>query len=586
MSEQQQRGEELFEALSKSKKQRKRRLVRNVLIVIAVIAVILVTAVILLRKNVEKRFATAAAEVQAHTVTTGTIHTTVSGSGVLAEEDLEQISIPTGVEITEVTVKAGDNVKTGDLLATVDMATVMTTLSDLQKQMKDLDDDINAAKGETVSSTILAGVSGRVKRIFAQKDMDVSSCMAQNGALAVLSLDGHMAVDLATDKLHKDDTVTVLRADGTTVLTGEVASAAGGKATVLVTDNGPQFDEEVTVSLEDGTLIGKGKLYIHNPLAVTGYAGTISSILAKENASVGPWSGMFSLKNTSFSANYDSMLRERAELEEDLLKLLTIYRDGALMSPMDALVSSVQFDEEATDAAAAASASAASSAYASYYGTAAATTATATETEEVDGTAVLKLYPNVRMSITIGIDETDILALKEGQQAEVEVSSVSEELFTGTVTEINKVADTSTGVTQYSAEVTLDKAEGMLAGMTASVDVRIEGVENALIIPVEALHQTSAISYVYTSYDEETKQYGGMVEVTTGMQNDNYVEILSGLNAGDVVYYTEQENFFAMLGSMMGMGGGNMGGGNMGSSNRGGRPSGNMGGGQMPNRGR
>ena len=95
-----------------------------------------------------------------------------------------------------------------------------------------------------------------------------------------------------------------------------------------------------------------------------------------------------------------------------------------------------------------------------------------------------------------------------------------------------------------------------------------------MIIPVDALHQTSATHYVYTTYDEETKQYGGMVEVTIGMQNDNDVEILSGLNQGDVVYYTKQENFFAMIGNMMGMG-------NMG--NMGGRP-GNMGG--QPNRGR
>ena len=578
MSEQNQRGEELFEALNKNKKLRKRKLIRNVLIILAVIAAILITAVVLLRKNVEQRFASAAADVQSHTVTTGTINTTVSGSGVLTEVDLEQISVPTGVEITEVAVKAGDNVKKGDLLATVDMSTVMTTLSDLQEQMKELDEDINAAKGETVSSTILAGVSGRVKRIFAQVDTDVSSCMAQNGALAVLSLDGYMAVDLETDKVAKGDTVTVLRADGTTILSGEVESAAGGKATVLVTDNGPQFDEEVTVSLEDGTAVGKGKLYIHNPLAVTGYAGTVSSILAKENASVGPWSGMFSLKNTSFSANYDTMLRERAELEEDLLSLLAIYRDGALLAPMDALVSSIQFEAEADETAAA------SSAYSSYYGTSTATAAAATE--EVDGTAVLKLYPNISMSITIGIDETDILALKEGQEAQVEVPSVSEELFTGTVTEINKVADTSTGVTQYSAEVTLPKAEGMLSGMTASVDVKIEGVENALIIPLDALHQTSAISYVYTSYDEETKQYGGMVEVTTGMQNDDSVEILSGLKEGDTVYYTEQEDFFAALGSMMGMGGGMGSGSNRPSGNMGGssRPSGNMGGmpGGMP----
>lgn len=575
MSEELQRGEELFETLSKNKKMRRRKLIRNVVIAIVVIAVILVVAVVMLRRNVERRFAAAAAEVQAYTVTTGTINTTVSGSGVLTEVDLEQIAVPEGVEVNEVEVEVGDVVRKGDLLATVDMATVMTALSDLQEKMDELDDDINAAKGETVNSTITAGLTGRVKIIYGEKGMDVSSCMAEHGALAVLSLDGYMAADLETDQLSKGDTVTVIRADGKT-LPGKVESAVGGKATVLVSDNGPRYDEEITVTLEDGTEVGKGKLYIHNPVAVTGYAGTINSVSARENASVSAWSGLFSLKDTSFSANYDTLLRERSDMEETLMELLTLYRDGALLAPMDGIISSIQFEEEestSSTSSAAASASV-SSAYASYLATATTASAPAAQTEEVEGTAVLKLYPDISMSVTISIDETDILALKEGQKAEVEVSSVSEELFAGTVTEISKVADTSTGVTQYSAEVTLDKAPGMLAGMTASVDVSIEGVENALIIPVDALHQTSATHYVYTAYDEETKQYGGMVEVTTGMQNDNDVEILSGLNQGDVVYYTEQENFFAMIGNMMGMG-------NMG--NMGGRP-GNMGG--QPNRGR
>ena len=557
MSEQNQRADELFDKLSQDKKKRKRKIIRTVLITVAVIAVILVVAVMMLRRNVEKRFAATAADVQSYQVTTGTINTVVTGSGVLAEVDLEEITVPTGVEVTEVMVDAGDTVKQGDLLATVDMATVMTALADLQEQMDDLDDDINEAKGEEAGSYISAGISGRVKTIYAEKDMDVSACMAENGALAVLSLDGYMAADLETDKLNKGDTVAVTRADGT-VIDGTVESAAGGSATVLVTDNGPKVDEEITVTAEDGTEIGTGKLYIHNPLAVTGYAGTVSTVSAKENAYVNAWSYLFTLKDTSFSANYDTLLRNRADLEEDLLALLTIYRDGALVAPMDGMVSSVDFDPDAD------------------------TTTTYTTTTTTDGTQILTLFPNISMSITIGIDETDILALEEGQEAEVEVSSVSEELFTGLVTEISKVADTSTGVTQYSAEVTLDKVEGMLPGMTASVDVKIEGVENALIIPVDALHQTSAISYVYTTFDEETQQYGGMVEVTTGMQNDNYVEILSGLNEGDTVYYTEAENPFAAMFGMMGGMGGNMGNmGNMGGMSTG-RPSGGNMGGQMP----
>ena len=534
MNEQNQRADELFETLSKNKKMRRRKVIRTVLMIIGILAIILVATVIILTKKVEKRFAAAAAEVQTHVVTTGTIHTIVSGSGVLTEEDLEEIAVPSGVEVNEVMVNAGDAVRKGDLLATVDMATVMTALSDLQEQMAELDDSINDAKGETVSATIKAGISGRVKRIFAEKDMDVSACMAEHGALAVLSLDGYMAADLETKELHKGDAVTVVREDGKE-LKGTVDSAAGGKATVLVTDNGPMFDEEVTVTLEDGTEVGKAKLYIHNPLAVTGYAGTIRAVSTKENSYVNIGSPLFSLKDTSFSANYDTLLRQRSELEETLLELLTLYRDGALLAPMDGVVSSVEFDENASSSASAsgstssATSSAAALAAMYGYGTAPAATTTAPVSE---GT-ILTLYPDLQMTITIGIDETDILALEEGQEAEIVVSSVGEDVYLGSVTEISKVADTSTGVTQYSAEVLLDKAPGMLPGMTADVDVKIEGVENAIIIPVEALRQTSAISYVFTTYDEETKQYGGMVEVTIGMQNDDFVEITSGLSGGE-----------------------------------------------------
>ena len=214
MSEQNQRAEALFETLSRNKKMRRRKIIRTVLIVIAVIVAILVTTVILLTKKVEKRFAAAVADVQTYQVSTGTIHAIVSGSGVLMEEDLENITVPSGVEVNEVVVDAGDTVAKGDLLATVDMATVMTSLTSLKEQMDDLDRAINEAKGEEARSQVTAGVSGRVKLVYAEENMDVSLCMAEHGALAVLSLDGFMAADLQTDRLHKGDLVTVSRQDG------------------------------------------------------------------------------------------------------------------------------------------------------------------------------------------------------------------------------------------------------------------------------------------------------------------------------------------------------------------------------------
>ena len=547
MEEQQNRGEELFDKLNREKKQRRRKVIRTVVIVIAVVALALVLLVLNLRRTVQQKFAAAEKEVLTYQVAPGTIHTVVSGNGVLAQVDQETLSVPAGVEIDEVIPEAGDVVSEGELLATVDMASVMSALSDTQDQLKTLDKSINNAKDDTASTSITAGVAGRVKKIYAKKGDDVAACMAENGALAVLSLDGYLAVDIEAEGLSRGDTVSVTREDGS-VISGAIESAQKGKVTVLVTDNGPKVDEEVSVADGSGREIGKGKLYIHSPLAVTGYAGTVRTISAKENGNVSSGSTLFTLSDTKTSANYDALLRQREDLEETLMDLLTIYRDGAVLSPMDALVSSVEYDEN----------------YADF-------------TTETD---LLTLYPQKQMSVTISVDETDILALEDGQEAQVEVSSVSEDAFTGTVTEISKVADTSTGVTQYSAEITLDRAAGMLAGMTASVDVQIQGTENALIIPVDALHQNSASYYVYTGYDSEAHVYSGRVEVTIGMQNDDYVEITSGLREGDTVYYTESQKFSFM--DMFAMAGG-MGGGMGGSRPSGGMPGGMRGG--MPGMG-
>ena len=93
------------------------------------------------------------------------------------------------------------------------------------------------------------------------------------------------------------------------------------------------------------------------------------------------------------------------------------------------------------------------------------------------------------------------------------------------------------------------------------------------------LHQNSASYYVYTAYDSEAHRYDGRVEVTIGMQNDDYVEITSGLNEGDTVYYTESESFsiMDMFAMAQGMGGGMTSGG----SSRGGQmPDGMPGGGK------
>ena len=182
------------------------------------------------------------------------------------------------------------------------------------------------------------------------------------------------------------------------------------------------------------------------------------------------------------------------------------------------------------------------------------------------------------MSLQLSVDETQILSLSPGQKASVTVDAIDGQTFQGSVTQIDKVGTSTSGVTSYTAQISVDKQSTMLSGMSASAVISIDSVENALLIPSDALQKTASTYYVYTSYDEATQTLGGMVEVTVGVTNSQYAEISSGLSEGDTVYYMDssQNSSGFMPGGDFGGGmpSGDFGGG----MPSGGRPSGNFGG--------
>ncbi len=530
----QSRDDHLFEAQRKNRKNKKRKLIMTIAIAVVAVIVIVSVGVNALKKKVNEQMGGAKDEVLSAEVTVGNISTTVSGSGTLEAVDVESYTVPSSVEIVDYYVEAGDRVEKGDLIATVTNASLLTAMSEMQKEINDLDDKIADAIGDKVSETISASTTGRVKVIYAAAGDDVATVVYDHGALMLLSLDGYMAVDLTTDALTAGQSVSVTLSDST-VVSGTVEKNVNGVATILVTDNGTSYEDAVTVHDDNGTTYGTGNLYIHSQMMITGYAGTVSSVSVSVNDKVSSGTTLLKLKDTETSASYDALLKERAELEAQLNTLVRIYKEGGICATITGVVDSAE------------------------------------STTEGDSMVVASVSADTNMSISISVDETDILSIAIGQEVTVSIDSIGDETYTGTVTKVNKTATSASGITYYTAEVQIEKTEDMLSGMSASVVVTIEGSENALLIPVDALHQSSSSSYVYTTYDESTGEYGGKVKVTTGLSNSTYVEITSGLSEGDVVYYTEaEENSFGnRFGNMGGFGGGSFPGGPSG----GGKPS-------------
>ncbi len=226
-----------------------------------------------------------------------------------------------------------------------------TKISQLISLMSELDAAIESCGSDTVSSTITAPSSGRVKAIYAQAGESVLDTMYSDSTLMLLSLDGLMALDIeVSDGMSTGDGVTVTLSDGTQT-PGRVSNISDGTATVTVSDNGPQYGENVTVTDESGTILGSAELYIHNELRLTGYAGTVSYVSVSLNSAVSSGQSLISLTDTSYTGQRDSLIKQRHDLEEQLSSLFMAYQDGKLYAQCAGRISGIDKSSLSTLAA-------------------------------------------------------------------------------------------------------------------------------------------------------------------------------------------------------------------------------------------
>lgn len=206
------------------------------------------------------------------------------------------------------------------------------------------------------------------------------------------------------------------------------------------------------------------------------------------------------------------------------------------------------------------------------------------------------IYDLSEVTFEMSVDELDVGRVKVGQTVNVTADAIEGKTFTGKVTNISLQSSQSNGVTNYPVTVTLDEVGDLLPGMNVDGTIILDQVDDALMIPVDSLMRGNR---VYVKDDSVTRQQGNIpagfkaVDVETGISNDDYVQITSGLSEGDEVYVdsassntsTDMFQMGGMGGPDGGMGGG-PGGGNGGQGgnggSRGGGNGGNRGGGGMP----
>src|SRR5882672_3180200 len=165
------------------------------------------------------------------------------------------------------------------------------------------------------------------------------------------------------------------------------------------------------------------------------------------------------------------------------------------------------------------------------------------------------------MEAQVNVDENDIMSVAIGQPAEIEVDALPNQKLKGVVSEIASSANpTGQGTTEQKTEFEIkiaivDPPKTLRPGMTASADIVTKTNDNALSVPLQCVAARTVDQLAVKGEkrkDAETKfkaDRDGFVEivfvietgkavarqVTTGIQSDELIEVVSGLQERDEV---------------------------------------------------
>lgn len=288
-----------------------------------------------------------------------------------------------------------------------------------------------------------------------------------------------------------------------------------------------------------------------------------------KNQNSTPASGQTNNQNGSSKANYDNQIAslnlEITSAESDLAEAKAALSSATVKAPIDGVI--VEKTVENGDTV-------------------------------QSNTAILTIMDTNSTKIKVAIDELDIEKVQIGQKADVKFDAIKDKTYEGTVESVGITGNSSNNVTTYDVIIGIKDPSGIRFGMNANVNILIQSKDNVLAIPVEALIENNGKKYVrvqsssngqnnsgfagnsgglgnsntsgntgtsensqssanrQSSRNNQTQRtnrqntqqtgnnynsasVGRLVEIKTGIQNENYVEVLEGL--------TEGENLIVML---------------------------------------
>ena len=448
-----------------------------------------------------------------------------SGSGTIAAANTYTVNALVSGTVLTADFAVGDTIEEGTVLYTIDSSNAANSAEkaqlSLDQAQRNYEDAVDA---QYIRSTIGGTLASYKVAVGDVVTAGQEVATVRDASTLLLTLE-FPAADAANFTVGQAAQVTL---DGTfEAVSGTVRSVSGADAlssgnllvrtvTIAVNNTGSLTTAQAaTASINGVSALASAKFSYQNEQTITASTGgTVTALCVKEGSSVSADTALVRISGKELTKqvqNASDNLRSAQMSMEDTEDQLNNY---TITSPISGTV--ISKEVKAGD----------------------------TVSNTAGSTSLCTIYDLSYLEMTIKVDELQVSSLKVGQSVQVTADAVKDKTYEGLVTRVSMKGDTSGGTTTYPVTVRIDETTGLRPGMNANAEIVVAQAKNALTVPNAAIVRGSYVlvrqdspSAVNADASMSAPEGYVYVKVKTGVSDDNYTQVTSGLSESDTIAY-------------------------------------------------
>lgn len=447
---------------------------------------------------------------------------TLSGTGTLNPANTYTVKSLVDGKVLTGTIEEGDIVEESNVLYTIDSSDASTNFEKAEIAMQQAQRSYDKVVDRQY---VRAEVAGVVSSLKVTKGDEVTSgqevAVIRDSSRMLLTLE-FPAADAANFSVGQSAAVTLdgtfEQLDGTvTSVSGTDALSAGNLLTRTVTitvknAGGLTTAQAATASINGVSSIGSATFAYQAERTLTAQAaGTVTSINVQEGSEVAKDDIILGLSGDDLTESIQSASESLRSAEISMQNLQDAMNNYTVTAPISGTI--IEKDAKVGDAVKA-------------------------------GDTLCIVYDLSYLEMNINVDELQISSISVGQKVQITADAVPDKTYVGTVTRVSMKGASNGGTTTYPVSIRIDDTDGLRPGMNANAEIVVAKADNALVVPNAAVVRGS---YVLVTKDSpsaanadtamEAPEGFVYVPVKTGVSDDDYTQIVSGIQEGDTIGY-------------------------------------------------